>query len=170
MKKEKEKKEESSQAKVEEANIEIENKKEKVNKEAEYLEMAQRLQADFENYRRHVGDQLLKAKEDGKISVISTFLPCLDGFKEAKKSIKDEQTLKGVEMLENKILNALKGLGVEKVESIGTTYDPKVHEAIACISDKNYENDIILEEFQAGYKFNDKIIRYAKVIVNKKED
>lgn len=149
---------------------EVKEEVEQVDKAAEYLDMAQRLQADFENYRRHVGEQLVKAKDDGKVSVISAFLPCLDGFKEAKKSIKDEATLKGVEMLEEKILNTLKSLGVERVESIGTTYDPNFHEAIACFSNENYDNDIILEEFQAGYKFNDKVIRYAKVIVNKKED
>ena len=136
----------------------------------EYLEMAQRLQADFENFRRRAGEQLVKAKEDGKVSVIEVFLPCLDTFKTAKKNIIDENTLKGIEMIENKILDSLKSLGVEKIESVGQIYNPNLHEAIATLKVEDKDNDIILDEFQAGYKYNDKVIRYAKVIVNKKED
>ena len=153
--------------KVEDVNVKIDEKEDKA---SEYLEMAQRLQADFENFRRHAGEQIIKAKEDGKVSVIEVFLPCLDTFKTAKKNIKDENTLKGIEMIENKILDSLKSLGVEKIESIGQIYNPNLHEAIATLKVEDKENDIILDEFQAGYKYNDKVIRYAKVIVNKKED
>ena len=72
-------------------------------------------------------------------------------------------------MIEENILNALNNIGVEKIDSIGKKFDPHLHNVIAVMKDENQENDIILDEFQAGYKFNDKIIRYAKVIVNKKE-
>lgn len=167
-KEKKKKKTETEEPKVESVNIEIEEKKE--DKAAEYLEMAQRLQADFDNFRRRAAEQILKAKEDGKISVIEVFLPCLDTFKTAKKNIEDENTLKGIEMIENKILDSLKSLGVEKIESIGEKYSPNLHEAITAVRVEDKENNIILDEFQAGYKYNDKVIRYAKVIVNKKED
>ncbi len=133
----------------------------------DYLDMARRVQADFDNFRRHATENIKKAKVDGQSSVIEVFLPCLDTFKEAKKSINDENVLKGVEMIENKINEALKELGVEKLESIGQVYDPHVHNVIAVMRDENKENDIILDEYQAGYKFNDKVLRYAKVIVNK---
>lgn len=136
----------------------------------QYLEMAQRLQADFDNFRRRSGEQIMKAREDGRISVIEVFLPCLDTFKTAKKSITDEKVLQGVEMIEDKILKTLEGLGVKKIDTIDCVYDPKVHEAIAVLNVLDKENDIILDEYQAGYKYNDTIIRYAKVIVNKKED
>ena len=131
--------------------------------------MAQRIQADFDNYRRHALEGIKKARIDGQISVIEAFLPCLDTFKEAKKSITDENVLKGVEMIENKINETLKELGVEKMNSIGEVYNPHLHNVIAVMRDDNQENDIILDEYQAGYKFNDKILRYAKVIVNKKD-
>ena len=98
------------------------------------------------------------------------FLPCLDTFKEAKKSINDEAVLKGVEMIENKILDALKSLGVEKIPSIGEVYNPHLHEAMMAMKDEKKENNIILDEFQAGYMFEGKVIRHSKVIVNKKED
>lgn len=136
----------------------------------EYLDLARRVQADFENFRRHAIEDIKKARVDGQISVIEAFLPCLDIFKEAKKSIADENVLKGVEMIENKILSSLESLGVKKVQSIGEVYNPHVHNVIAVVRKEELENDIIVEEYQSGYEFNGKIIRDAKVIVNKKED
>lgn len=134
----------------------------------EYLAMAQRLQADFDNYRKRVAEQLDYQREEGKKSVIEVFLPCLDTFKEAKKSISDESVLAGVNMIEEKILKALKSLNVEKIKSIGEKYDHNLHEVVAVFADESKENDIILDEFQAGYTMNGKVIRYSKVIVNKK--
>ena len=138
-------------------------------KASEYLDLARRLAADFENYRRHAEEDIKKARVDGQTSVIEVFLPCLDTFKEAKKTINDEAVLKGVEMIEQNIQNALKGLGVKKIDTVGQKYDPHLHNAIAVMKDEEKEDDIILEEYQAGYKFNDKVIRYAIVLVNKKE-
>lgn len=149
------------------------NLKEKQNDQelaVQYLNLAKQVQADFDNYRRHALEDIKQAKINGQISVIETFLPCLDTFKEAKKSINDEKILQGIEMIENKIIEALGSLGVEKINSIGQIYNPHYHNVIAVVNDQEKENDIILDEYQAGYKFNDKIIRYAKVIVNKKED
>ncbi len=138
-------------------------------KNNQYLNLAKQIQADFDNFRRHAVEDIKKSRLDGQISVIEVFLPCIDTFKEAKKSINDENILKGIEMIEENILNALNNIGVEKIDSIGEKFDPHLHNVIAVMKDENQENDIILDEFQAGYKFNDKIIRYAKVIVNKKE-
>ncbi len=135
-----------------------------------YLDMAQRLQADFENFRRRSQEQIIQARIDGKISIIETFLPCLDTFTIAKKNISDEKTLMGVVMIEEKILSTLNGMGVHKISSIGEKYDANLHEVITVMTDEEKENDIILEEFQAGYKYDEKVIRYAKVIVNKKEE
>ncbi len=133
----------------------------------EYLAMAQRLQADFENYRKHVAEQLDKERTAGALNVIEVFLPCLDTFKEAKKSIVDEGVLAGVNMIENKILEALKSLNVEKIEAVGQKYDPHLHNVIAVMPNPEKEDDIILEEYQAGWTMNGKVIRYSKVIVNK---
>ena len=107
----------------------------------EYLAMAQRLQADFDNYRRRVAEQLDYQREEGKRSVIEVFLPCLDTFKEAKKTITDESVLAGVQMIENKILNALASLNVTKIETIGQKYDHNLHEVIAVMHDDSKEDD-----------------------------
>ncbi len=135
----------------------------------QYLALAQRIQAEFENYRRRMADQLIIERQEGIISVISAFLPCLDTFKEAKKTIIDEKTLQGVEMIENKILDTLERLKVERIESVWQKFDPNLHDVIAVMHNEDYDEDIILEEYQAGYKYNGKVIRYSKVIVNKRE-
>lgn len=129
--------------------------------------MAQRLQADFDNYRKRVAEQLDLQREEGKKSVIEVFLPCLDTFKEAKKSITDEGVLAGVNMIESKILTALKTLNVEKTPSVGQKFNHNYHEVIAVLRDESKENDVVLDEYQAGYTMNGKVIRYSKVIVNK---
>lgn len=137
--------------------------------EPDYLALAQRIQAEFENYRRRMADQLVIERQEGVVSVINVFLPCLDTFKEAKKSITDEKVLEGVNMIENKIMDALGRLEVERIESVGQKFDPNFHDVIAVMHNENYDDDIILEEYQAGYKYKGKVIRYSKVIVNKKE-
>ena len=137
--------------------------------EPDYLALAQRIQAEFENYRRRMADQLVIERQEGVVSVINVFLPCLDTFKEAKKSITDEKVLEGVNMIENKIMDALGRLEVERIESVGQKFDPNFHDVIAVMHNENYDDDIILEEYQAGYKYNGKVIRYSKVIVNKRE-
>ncbi len=133
----------------------------------EYLLLAKQIQADFENFRRHALEDIKEAKILGQTSVIEVFLPCLDTFKEAKKSIQDEKVLTGVEMIENKILEALSSLGVEKIQSIGEVYNPHLHDVIAVMPAEDKENDIILDQYQAGYTFKGKVIRHAKVIVVK---
>ena len=135
----------------------------------QYLSLARQVQADFENFRRHALEDIKEAKVCGQTSVIEVFLPCLDTFKEAKKSISDEVVLKGVEMIENKIIESLTSLGVEKISSIDEIYNPHLHDVIAVMQDSEKANDIIIEEYQAGYTFNGKVIRHAKVIVNKCE-
>ena len=137
--------------------------------EPNYLALAQRIQAEFENYRRRMVDQLVIERQEGIVSVINVFLPCLDTFKEAKKSITDEKVLEGVNMIENKIMDALDRLEVERIESVGQKFDPNFHDVVAVMHNENYDDDIILEEYQAGYKYKGKVIRYSKVIVNKKE-
>lgn len=136
----------------------------------DYLLLAKRVQADFDNYRRRSIEERAQARQAGQMSVLDAFLPCLDTFKEAKRLITDEKVLEGVNMIENKILASLAELGVEKMQTIGAKYDAHLHNAIAVMRDEEKENNIILDEYQAGYTMNGKVIKYAKVIVNKKED
>ena len=139
-------------------------------KEEEYLNMARVIQADFDNFRKKSYEQILQARQEGEIQAIEAFLPALDSFNEAKKMITDEKILQGVEMIEKKILEALKMLGVEKIEAEGKLFDHNLHNAIAITHDNSLDDDVVQAEYQAGYKFKDKVIRYSQVIVNKKEE
>ena len=87
---------------------------EKNDEAMQYLNLAKQIQADFENFRKRAIEDIKKAKLDGQISVIEAFLPCLDTFKEAKKSITDENILKGIEMIEEKIISTLQNIGIKK--------------------------------------------------------
>ena len=137
----------------------------------EYLNMARIIQADFDNYRKRSIESIKQAKIDGTVQALEVILPCLDVFTKAKQMIKDENALKGIEMVENEINNSLKTLGVEKIQAKGAQFNPNFHNALSVIEDKTKPDNEVLEEYQAGYKLNDKVIKYSQVIVNKlKED
>ncbi len=133
----------------------------------EYLNMARVIQADFDNYRKKSAESLRQAKIDGVIEALEIFIPCLDVFKKAKNMISDENSRKGIEMLENEIMSSLKTLGVEKIETIGKQFDPNIHHCLMVMEDKTKPDNVVLDEYQAGYKYKDKIIKYSQVIVNK---
>lgn len=133
----------------------------------EYLNLARVIQADFDNYRKRSLEQIEKARIDGIASTVEVLLPSLDAFKKVKENVKDEQTLQGIEMLERAILSGFEKLGIQKIDAVGLPLDPNVHNALAVAKNEQVEDDIILEEFQAGYKMNDKVIRCSQVLVNK---
>ena len=133
----------------------------------EYLNLARVIQADFDNYRKRSLVQIEKAKIDGIASTVEVLLPSLDAFKQVKEKIKDDNTLAGINMLERAIMSSLEKLGVEKIEAEGQELDPNVHNVLAVAKDPSKQDGIILQEFQAGYKMKDKIIRCSQVLVNK---
>ena len=136
----------------------------------EYVHTAQRLQADFDNYRKKSLEQIAQSRYDGMADAVTKMMPVLDSIASAKKMIKEEKLLEGFVMIENQLLNAFSSLGVEKIEALNQPFDPKLHNALAVQNNPDAPNDIVLEEYQAGYKLNDKVIRYSQVIVNKKEE
>ena len=136
----------------------------------EYLQTAQRLQAEFENYRKNAQAQILAAKYDGLARAVTTLVPVLDSIAGAKSMIADEKLLEGFLMIENQIINAFKSLGVEKIDTENQQFNPHLHNALAVQNNPELDDNVIVQEYQAGYKLNDKIIRYSQVIVNKKEE
>lgn len=148
----------------EEQNVEVTAKSDLAD---EYLNLARVIQADFDNYRKRSLEQVQRAKIDGIASAVEVLLPSLDAFKKVKESVKDENTLKGIEMLERAIDSGFEKLGVQKIEALGLPLDPNVHNALAVVAKEGYEDGIIVEEFQVGYKMEGKVIRPSQVLVNK---
>ena len=151
---------------LEEDKVEVKQEKNKGLAE-EYLNLARVIQADFDNYRKRSLEQIERARIDGIISAVEVLLPSLDAFKKVKDSIKDDKMLEGINMLEKAIISSLDKLGVEKIDAVGKQLDPNVHNVLAVSVNKDVEDGVILEEFQAGYKMKDKIIRCSQVLVNK---
>ena len=80
----------------------------------------------------------------------------------------EESLLDGIELVKNKIKKFFEDLNVESFGQKGEMMDPVIHEAMLTQEDKDAENDAILEVFEKGYTYRDKVIRHAKVVVNKK--
>ena len=88
-------------------------------KEQEYLELAQRLKAEFENYKKRNAEVVTQSFDNGVSHTVSKLLPAIDSFKQAKSSITDENTLKGLDLVLNQILGAFEELGVTKIKAEG---------------------------------------------------
>ena len=164
---EKEQKEQQENIENKKEEPKVETKQPEKNLADEYLNMARVIQADFDNYRKRTAESIKQAKLDGITQAVEIFIPCLDVFKKAKEMISDDNSRKGIEMLETQIRSSLKELGVEKIETIGKQFDPNIHHCLMVMEDKTKPDNVVLDEYQAGYRLGDKIIKYSQVIVNK---
>lgn len=131
-----------------------------------------RLFAEFENFKKRMRKEneiLISTASEG---VMKSILPVLDDFDRAKSMSEDdnstEQFSEGVTLVYDKLFSVLKAKGLTAEESNGIDFDPEVHEAIAEIpvTDEAQKGKII-DTVEKGYKLNDKIIRYPKVVVGK---
>lgn len=133
----------------------------------EYLEMAQRIQAEFDNYRKRSNDIVKVSRQDGIIDAVLRFLPAIDAIGKAKQMITDPKTLEGINLIEKEFKNSLKALNIEEIEAQGKVFDPKFHNVIAVKYDNSLGDSVITDVYQAGYKIGDRVLRYSQVIVNK---
>lgn len=136
-------------------------------KNNEYLLAAQRLQAEFDNYRKRSADIVKNARIDGIVEAVTKMFPAIDSIEKAKLMIKDEKVLQGVEMIEKDLKQSLKNLHIEEIDVLHKPLDPKVANVIAVINDNSLEDGVVAQVYQAGYKLNDRVLRYAQVVVNK---
>lgn len=140
------------------------------NKLAEANDKYIRLAAEFDNYRRRTAKERLELISTAGEDVIKGFLPVLDDCERAlevlKKSEASEAAIEGTELILNKIMTFLKGRGLSVIEALGKELDTDYHEAVAKfpVDDKEKKNRII-DVVQQGYKLNEKVIRFSKVVV-----
>ena len=129
-----------------------------------------RLKAEFENFRRRKSDEISKLLQFEGETVIKGFLPILDDLERMVESrnSSEESLSDGIELVKDKIRKFFEDLNVEPFGQEGEMMDPVIHEAMLTQENKDAENDAILEVFEKGYTYRDKVIRHAKVIVNKK--
>lgn len=132
-----------------------------------YLNTARQLQADFDNFKRINKDAKKVAYDKGLIKACETILPALDSFKKARRVIMDKNSLNGIKMIEDSLIEALEKLNIKKIPSIGHVFDPAFHNAVVLLDDFKAKSNTIIEELQAGFMYGDKVIRYAQVVVAK---
>lgn len=144
--------------------------KEEENKNA--LQQFQRLQADFENFRKRTIKEKDELRERAAQCIIEDALPVLDNFQRAIDSGKQQGNvqnfIQGVEMIYSQFLNILKDNGLELIDCLGKEFNPEVHQAVSQMEIEDGEDNIVLEEIQRGYLLKGKLLRPSMVIVSKK--
>ena len=168
---EKSKKNKTSPKKTKKKNSDSNAKINQLEKElGDFKDKHLRLKAEFENFRRRKAGEITKLLQFDGENVIRGFLTIVDDLERIIKSIDSSQdSLKdGILLVEKKIQKYLESLNVESFGKKGDIMDPDLHDAMLTQSDKKFENDIILEVYEKGYTYREKVIRHAKVIVNKK--
>ena len=137
----------------------------------ELVELSQRLKADFMNYKKEQDKTMALIRLYANEDLLLKFLPILDSLEKAMEHMPPEleqnQWAQGIKNIKNQISDALKNIGVSEIPARDEKFDPYLHEAIAqAESDK--DDGTVLEEFQKGYKFYDKVLRPAKVKISTK--
>jgi molecular chaperone GrpE len=133
---------------------------------AKYLALAQRTQADFENYRKRMARENAAAKDRGVASIAKELLPALDHLEHALKAAQGhEDVVKGFALVHDEILAALGRVGIEAFSPQGEPFDPNEHEAMAAHPSEDHESGTVIEVYQRGYRLNGAILRPARVVV-----
>jgi len=150
------------------AKIEKSLEEEKQKKE-EYVSHSQRLQADFENFKKQTEKRNKEIIKYANEQVIVDFLDVYEDLKRALENSKNEKELKdGVKLIYSKLQTQLTKEGLEEIPTKEEKFDPFKHEALLSEKSDDHENNEIIEELMKGYTLKDKVIKYSKVKVCKK--
>jgi len=123
-----------------------------------------RLQAEFDNARKREVKERADSRDYAIQSAVEPFLGVMDNFALALKAEGDVAQLRaGVELILKQMDEALRGLNVQPVETIGAQFDPRIHEALGSIETVEHPDHQVLEEIRRGYKLRDKLLRPALV-------
>lgn len=127
-----------------------------------------RKQADFDNYRKRMERERDETGGAAARDVLKRLLPVLDNMERALKTgeASRDPLRKGIELVHQQFLDLLKKEGVQPIDSLGTAFDPRLHEAVEVLDVAGFEPDMVLEEMQRGYTHNDRLLRPALVKVS----
>jgi molecular chaperone GrpE len=131
-----------------------------------YLALAQRTQADFENYRKRVARDAAAAQERGVAKLAKELLPALDNLDRAlDAAAQDDPLLDGVRLVRAELSSGLARVGIESFGAVGDTFDPVEHEAVAQQPVEGAVSGSVVEIYQPGYRLGASVIRPARVLV-----
>lgn len=161
--------EESDLSEVDEIAAEVESlKKENSELKDQYL----RKHADFENFRKRMAREKTDSVKYGNQELLKDLIDIIDNFDRAIKSAADSQDFdsfrEGIKMIEQQFTGMLQSKwGLERMECQGVEYDPNFHEALMMEESEDLDFPTVLEDFQAGYRLHERVLRPAKVKVGK---
>lgn len=137
---------------------------------AELKERLVRMAADFENFKRRTTEERQAFIQSARTDVVLDLLPVIDNFDRAFKDVPEEIQQSawygGVTAIKSQFEKVLADLGIERLPGVGSEFDPNLHEAIAHEPSDEHDENIISEEFEAGYRHGDSVIRHGRVKVS----
>lgn len=135
---------------------------------AQLTDALQRERADATNIRRRHEEQIVGLRTSLKASIVHDLLPVIDNFERALKHIPEDLAnndyIKGVQGVVKQFEKTLSDMGVERIATVDTPFDPQFHEAVS-MEEGDGEKEVVSEELQAGYRIDDEVIRHAMVRV-----
>ena len=135
----------------------------------ELTDRVTRQMAEFDNFRKRTEKEKSAMYEIGAKSVIEKLLPIVDNFERGFSTVaeedKEDSFVKGMEMVYKQILTMFETIGVKPIEAVGQEFNPDLHNAVMHVDDETVGENIIVEEFQKGYTYNDSVVRYSMVKV-----
>ena len=146
------------------------SKKEKLKEELdEMTDKYTRLFAEFQNFRSRNEKEKIQNYEMGEKNIIEKLLPIVDNFERGIEALSEEELKspvgEGMNLIYKQLTDALKDMGVEEIEAEGKEFDPELHNAVMHEENDEYEENVIIEVMQKGYKFHDVVIRHSLVKV-----
>lgn len=147
--------------------IKLEEKEKQIQ---DYKERWLRALADYDNFKKRMEREIKEANLYAGEQLIKEILPILDNFERALKSADNDpnSTVEGIKLIYNQLKNLLVKYGVSEIEAEGKPFDPYYHEAVMHVQNPDYDDNIVLEVLQKGYKLHSKVIRpcLVKVVKN----
>jgi molecular chaperone GrpE len=134
----------------------------------EYLDLAKRTQADFENYRKRAAKDMAAAGSRARIGLIREILPVVDNLERALGVAPEgegDAFVEGVRLVYRELEGALARAGVEAIEPKGDAFDPNVHEALSMRPQDGAESGTVVEVVEKGYRAGGTVVRPARVVV-----
>ncbi len=130
-----------------------------------------RLKAEFENYKKRTQKEFATLIKTANEDLIVQLISVLDNIERSLNHVEDDtdpQALKkGIEMILEQFKGVLSKEGLRTIESLGKPFDPDFHEAVMQLEEEGQDSSTVIEEVEKGYMLKDKVIRHAKVVVNK---
>ncbi len=152
---------------------ELENLQKLAAERDQYLDMAQRVRAEFENYQKRSQKDREQERRYAYTPLIFDLLPVFDNLERtllaAQQAGETGALVQGVAMVQNQFLEQLKRHGITRIEALGKPFDPNLHQAVVQQPSAEHEPNTVVQVLEQGFMNHERVLRPAKVIVSKKE-